>query len=557
MARRKLAATAESDYSQISFDFGLGPVAPVKKLPVKVISMVPDHAFNPSKDQAAIFQAVSGGVKAIAISACPGSGKTTTLKELVPCLPADASILMLAFNTDAADQLARKIGELKKERKKKGLMTPVVDCRTLHSLGLQSLIKRYGKFGRPDSGKYRRICREYCDGIPQEIVTLVEKVRVTGSQDYWTLCHRFGLTDLYQEFDIWSQVKRLVPMILQEGEAQAQKEKIIDYTDMLWLPFKQNLSVQRYDYVCVDEAQDLSHIGQTLVLKAWNGRGTFIAVGDRHQSIYEFAGASLRSIDEIIEKTQAREMRLSTTYRCPRAVVNLAAEIYPGIEPSIHVGEGEIREISDRAVTSEAQPGDLILCRYTAPLVDMCYELLRSGKKAAVRGRDLGKPVQGVIASIQTFCKQRHVSMTIDNLPECAEFYKSEQTDILSGDVTEEEEIARMQDKIDTLICLYRAYRREYRARSIEGLREYISSFFKEDPKDKTSQIVLSTGHRAKGLEYPRVFILGYNKLLEIKARSEEVQKQEDNLRYVMVTRVLWEAGNPQSGTLFLCNSED
>jgi len=564
MPRRKSAAAAASDYSQNAFDFGLEPAmqeAPIvekkkKKAIAKVVSIA--HGFKPSVYQEAIFEAVRNGEKAIVISSVPGSGKTTTIKELVPYLPENASILMLAFNTDAAEQLRKKIATLKKERRKAGLTTPSVDCGTIHSIGRQALVKHCGNLGKPASDKYRRICREYCndESILRDLTTLVEKARITGSQNYWGLCHRFELTDLCQDSEIWDHVRKIVPVILDEGIRQAQDERIIDFTDMLWIPFKLNLRMHQYDYVLVDEAQDLSSVQQTLVLRAWNERGTFIAVGDRHQSIYEFAGASLRSIDEIIERTQAREMRLSITYRCPQMVVDLAADIYPGIEASPMVGQGEIREISDLQVPHEAQPGDLILCRYTAPLVDMCYQLLKQGEKAVVRGRDIGKPVEGVISSIRTFCKQRHIPITIDNLPECAEFYKSEQIEILSEDDTEELEIARLQDKIDTLLCLHRVYRSEYKVRSFEGLRSFIGDFFEEGTKDKSAQIVLSTGHRAKGLEYPRVFILGYDKLLDPKARTEEDFEQECNIRYVMVTRVLWDANNPNSGTLFLCRSE-
>jgi len=147
--------------------------------------------------------------------------------------------------------------------------------------------------------------------------------------------------------------------------------------------------------------------------------------------------------------------------------------------------------------------------------------------------------------------------MTVDNLRDCADFYKSEQTEILSGDATEEAEIARLHDKIDTLLCLYRAYRSECYERSIDGFKEFISDFFKDDKKAQSTQITLSTGHKAKGLEYPRVFILQWDKLLEPRAKTDEELEQELNIRYVMVTRVLWDKNNSDSGTLFLCHSEE
>ncbi|OLD63510.1 MAG: hypothetical protein AUF65_02095 [Chloroflexi bacterium 13_1_20CM_50_12] len=556
MPRKK--SSVISEFFQTKLDFGLEETL---IMPQSVSS----HSFKPSQYQQAIFDAVCSGTRAIVISAAPGSGKTTTIKELVPYLPLDASVLMLAFNKDAAEQLKKKIGALQKERK-----IPVVDCKTIHSLGATTLI-RYGLGSNPTDHyrKYSKLAEAYLKGVgihdrdlTQALADFIEKVRITcpnqSEQSLWTVCHRFDFFDmLYQDNKIWKVVLEAVPLIIQEGIRLARDTKAINFTDQICLPVEMDLRPPQYDYVLVDEAQDLSPIQQTLVLRAWNGKGTFIAVGDRHQSIYGFAGASLRSIDEIIDRTQAQEMPLSICYRCPQMVIDLAADIYPGIEASETAGAGTIREILNTDVIDRAQPGDLILCRYTAPLVSMCYELLRNGKKAMVRGRDLGKPVAGVISSIRTFCKQRRVQMTIDNLAESADFYKAEQTEILSGDVTEEAEIARLHDKIDTLLCLYRAYRSECYERSIDGFKEFIRDFFKDDKKAQSNQITLSTGHRAKGLEYPRVFILQWDKLQEPRAKTNEELEQELNIRYVMVTRVLWDKGNPDSGTLFLCRSED
>jgi DNA helicase-2/ATP-dependent DNA helicase PcrA len=559
----KKKTVAGSEFFQTKFDFGLEEV-------LRVPSIVSGHGFNPSNYQKAIFDAVENGTKAIVISAAPGSGKTTTIKELVPYLPVDASILMLAFNVDAKDQLEKKIKVLEKDRKKKGIPFPAVECKTIHGLGAKTL-QRYGMGADPIkyTRKYRALTEAYLKsrGIDNRdviyaLADFIEKARITcldkDEQSLKVACHRFDFSDiLWRHQETWKVVLEAVPAIIKEGIRLARDAKAVNFTDQICLPVEMDLRPPQYDYVVVDEAQDLSPIQQALVLRAWNGRGTFVAVGDRHQSIYGFAGASLNSIDEIIERTQAEEMPLSICYRCPQMVVDLAADIYPDIEASETTGKGTIKEIYDTAVTRYARPGDLILCRYTAPLVSMCYELLRSGKKAAVRGRDLGRPVEGVISSIRTFCKQRHMRVAIDNLAEYANFYKSEQTEVLSEDVTESAEIAKLHDKIDTLLCLYRAYRSEHREGSIDGFKEFIRNFFKDDKKAQSHQITLSTGHRAKGLEYPRVFILQWDKLQEPHAKTNEELVQELNIQYVMVTRVLWDKNNPDSGTLFLCRSED
>lgn len=557
MPRKKTAVTT-NEFFQTKFNFGLEEA-------ILITPAISKSGFRPSKYQQAIFDAVCNGAKAIVISAAPGSGKTTTIKELVPYLPLDASVLMLAFNTDAAAQLQKKIDALRKERK-----LPIVRCRTIHGLGVDTL-RRYSMDSDPIkySHKYRALTEAYLKSrgidnrdLTQTLADFIEKVRITclekNGQSLKTVCHRFDFSDiLWRNQETWQLALEAVPAIIEEGIRLARDTKAINFTDQICLPVEMELVPPQYDYVVVDEAQDLSPIQQELVQKAWNGKGTFVAVGDRHQSIYGFAGASLNSIDEIIDRTNAVEMPLSICYRCPQKVIDLAADIYPDIEASETAGKGTIREIYDTDVTRCAKPGDLILCRYTAPLVEMCYQLLRSGKKAAVRGRDLGRPVEGVISSIRTFCKQRHMKVTIDNLAEYADFYKTEQTEVLSEDVTEAAEIAKLHDKIDTLLCLYRAYRNEYFERSIDGFKDFIRDFFRDDKKAQSNQITLSTGHRAKGLEYPRVFILQWDKLQEPHAKSHEELVQELNIQYVMVTRVLWDKDNPDSGTLFLCHSKE
>ena len=173
--------------------------------------------------------------------------------------------------------------------------------------------------------------------------------------------------------------------------------------------------------------------------------------------------------------------------------------------------------------------------------------------KAIVRGRDIGKSVIGAISEVQG--NARRVALSIENLCEYTKSYRRARLEVLCEDDDNEAEIASLIDRTDTLLCLHSAYCSNHRTGDIDDFKKFIESFFKDSKGDKAT-IVLSTGHRAKGLEYPRVFILGYDKLLESNAKSDEAQEQEENLRYVMVTRVLWDANNPHSGTLFLCQSE-
>lgn len=514
--------------------------------------------FQPSPYQQSIFQAVQRGERAIVISAVPGSGKTTTIQQLVRYIPPQASVLMVAFNVDAAKQLQSKIDDMLQDLHDEGMATPLVEARTIHSLGNGTLAQA-GIRGRAIGYKYSKIAREYLrskniwdQSVADDLGNLLDKVRLTLSvtdvNSLIKICTRFDI-DIDDEYlDVCLQA---VPELLEAGIKQAYNG-VIDFTDMIYLPSVLNLSPRKYDFVLVDEAQDLNAAQRELVLKALKRNGHFVAVGDKNQAIYGFAGASHSSIQEIIDATNAIELPLSICYRCPVSAVNMAASIYPGIEHAPGMTEGEIRMISDRDIANLAQSGDLILSRVTAPLVSLCFDMLRMGKRATIRGRDLGKSLGKLIQTIQKFCKQEHSLFDINTLWERANAYLAAQMSTLQG---EEHEMKRanLEDRIDTLLCLFDHYRSAHALSSLDRFQQYIEEFFQED---KDAQIVLSTGHRAKGLEYPRVFIVSSNKLPHPRAKTHEAIVQEFNLMYVMYTRVRYMRENPDSGVLFLGISE-
>ena len=95
---------------------------------------------------------------------------------------------------------------------------------------------------------------------------------------------------------------RALNSVLAQGIEQACKQNIFDFTDMIWIPSSQALSLEpeRYDVILVDECQDLSPCQRELVLRAVKVGGLRVFVGDPNQAIFGFAGASLQSVNEIV-----------------------------------------------------------------------------------------------------------------------------------------------------------------------------------------------------------------------------------------------------------------
>lgn len=516
--------------------------------------------FQASKYQQAIFEAVERYDRDIVVSAVAGSGKSTTLKQLLDYIPERMSVLYLAFNSDAAKSLGDKLTSYAQEKQEQGENVCNYTSSTIHSLG-NSTLRAAGIANKPKNNKYSQLCKAYLMdhmadfqySLIAQFSKLVDMVRLTLSQtdedSLKALMQRFEIdiqtheldyNDNLVETEAWSTVKRGVSSVLKEGIRLARSAKEYDFTDMIWLPSSQamNLQPKQYDWVLVDEAQDLSPAQRELVLKAKKSNGHFIAVGDRKQAIYGFAGASLRSIDEIIEATGAVEMPLSICYRCPQSVIDLANTIWPGTEARPDAPEGTLETIANDKVESLVKPGDLILCRLTAPLVEQCLSLLRKGIRANVRGKDLGAQFTSLLENIKKSAKVPEQRLFLD-LVNLASAYERHQVAILSRNLDENEmKIDSLQDKMSTLLALYEAYLDQTgeESGSLQGFQDYIKAFFQDDPD---AQIILSTGHRAKGLEYKRVFILQSDRLPHPKAKTVEAIIQEHNLMYVMYTRAM------------------
>ena len=494
--------------------------------------------FVPSKYQADLFQWAKSGKGNAVIKAVAGSGKSTSLKLLLNYLPPFASVLYVAFNTEAAKELKNKLEQESDRKEAAGEPVPLWDCRTIHSLGNATLAAS-GMRGQVKGNKYIALCRQYLRDrlgeVDQSDISalskLVDMVRLTLSPtnkaSLAMLTERF---DIEFDEDVWPHIPQGVWAILETGITLAKKGEI-DFTDMIWLPSELSLSPKKYDVVLVDEAQDLSPAQRALVLKAVRPNGRFIAVGDPNQAIYGFCGASLQSIQEIINDTRATTLPLSICYRCPKSVIDLANTVRPGTEPAPDAVQGVVQHVADDQIIDMVQPGDLILCRLNAPLVQKCLELLRMGKRATVRGKDLGTTFTALVKKIRkTFTGPDRIFF--EQLPELAYEYERQQVEMLDPE-EHAMKIVNLQDKIATLLALYDAAR-ENGIRTLEGFLTYTQDFFADDPK---AQIILSTGHRAKGLEYDRVFILGSDKLPHPRARTSEQLLQEGNLMYVMYTR--------------------
>ena len=100
--------------------------------------------FIPSKYQKDIFNFILNDTRNAVISAVAGSGKTTTLLKSLEIIPADKSVLFLAFNKSIAKELKERVPEGRN-----------IDVKTVHGFGYLTL----SRLNNPkiDNGKYRKL----------------------------------------------------------------------------------------------------------------------------------------------------------------------------------------------------------------------------------------------------------------------------------------------------------------------------------------------------------------------------------------------------------------
>lgn len=483
---------------------------------------------TPSTYQQAIFDFISNGRGDAVVEAVAGSGKTQTLVWAAERLKT-SSALFVAFNKHIATELGNRI--------------PNMECKTIHSIGFAALQKaESGTRFNVQANKYNDLVRDLLIRLRPELATqwkgrtiltqdgrkLSDTIRayanfarltLTSPNNLAAMAQFYNLDDL-DEYDL-----PLVRFALENGDVLARKG-IIDFTDMIYLPVAWQIKMPRlYDWVFVDEAQDLNAAQLEIVSACRSAGGRMVFVGDRFQAIYGFSGATPDSIKQIVYRTGATTFPLSVCYRCPKSHIELAKSIVPHIEAADWATEGEYAELDLNTLFQRVAEGDLILSRKTAPLIGLCLELIGQRIPARVRGRDIAAKL---VTLLKTIGEMKNFKFEM--FPQFADLYKRQQVEKLMKREGNESRVQAIEDEVEALQAAYVGFN----AASLDDLGKEIESLFTDD----RPSVWLSTVHRAKGLEAERVFIIEPQDLpLTWKGQLDWQYEQEMNLKYVAHTR--------------------
>lgn len=482
-------------------------------------------SFTPSIYQEAIFDWFRNPTGPVSINAVAGGAKTTTLVHGFQYAP-NGRKLFAAFNASIVKELTKRLPES-------------VTCKTLHALGLSTLASHFSgvKFDL-DRGnvKYREMARninigEYARLHEPRVVQDCLLSLLNYAQSTLTPLEVEPLVEMAGRFGV--EIPQGIPVELFAETVRGMLEKgkemvesgLISFSDMIYMPAAMGLRPPQFDFIAVDEAQDLNKAQMALLTSALTPNGNFIAVGDPRQAIYMFAGAEPDSFDQLTNHFAAEVMPLSFCYRCPASVIAEAQKIVPHIQCPPGTPEGIVATITNDQFQDMLQRGDMVVCRLTAPLIRLCFELIKRRIPAKVKGRDIGQQIGNVARQVM---KRKGSNMA--EFPVKLIEWEEAQLDLLSRKLGTEDAQQSVKDKADCLEICYAMFQ----PHSLESFCRDISELFSDDQ----SPISLSTVHRAKGLENDRVFIIRPDKLpLTRKGMTPAQRQQEDNLKYVAVTR--------------------
>lgn len=502
-------------------------------------------AFIPSIYQEGILKAIDNKEeKNLICNAVAGSGKSTTLNMVANHLVDNHGILpedikLVVFNKHNANSLKNKFGEAWNN-----------SICTLHSLGYSFCTRYIGKLRKIDEGKYHKLGKQLGYLSKQKIFgSLIKSKAIESDMQFLKLLDlaRYELSDCTPEelkdiashhnldelidFEVISQA---INHLIEAGIEQAENDRILDYTDMVWLPvevyrFWEKHTYKPYKYALIDECQDLNDCQIQMVLHLAE-RALF--VGDPKQSIYGFAGAGTDSYEQIKVRSQALELPLSVCYRCPQRHINLVNRVFPKIpiRAATDAKTGILRTIKEE--DAYHCHGDLILSRKTAPLVKYCLKLISEGLPATVKGRDIGKGLVKLSTEVLKSIPHHNQFLPISqSFTEAAENHRNEKVKKWHHLDNRDRLIERLDDNLAVLKIIISS---NNNITNLNELEQAIDKIF----SDVSEIVTLSTIHRAKGLEADRVYIINPDDMpMTWKHQKEWEHEQENNILYVALTR--------------------
>lgn len=469
--------------------------------------------------------------KALLILAGPGTGKSTLIRMAAKAAPTRyrPSIQVLSFNKDIAKENTSY------------LPFPIISA-TVNSFAL-TIWNSYSTV-RPvlSIRKNKEIIRRVqADDTrwsisPDEVDDLVSLMKAAKSQGWVpksagvsipngpTISDLYGLTDVKPQ----PHYEGLLT-VLMNLSIKAAFEGEIDFDDQVYVTalFAPSTHLPAITYLFVDEAQDLSPI-QLWLIQRVKAKIT-IFVGDPLQSIYAFRGAMSDSFARIQAAFPGADtLPLQTSFRLPREIVGILRDHNPRLK-TFKQTKGTVETLTETAPFSHfieryaSEGTKAVLCRNNGPLYSIALSCIATATPFNLNDQGWGN---GIIRDLKK----------VSGNPTTQDLSESFIQKLLSHWTNNGDEslLDKAMDKLYAIASLAETTG----AKTVAALITTIQSLLKKaNESDKINPVLLSTVHKAKGLEFDTVFHLDSHLIPSKFAKTEEDFAQEANIRYVLNSR--------------------
>lgn len=460
----------------------------------------------------------------IKINAVAGSGKTTTVIEYARSRPVGSKILYLAFNRSVKVEAERKFAEKNLNH---------VHIETAHSLAFKHIVRGTGYKLKQGSYKTYEIVELLgLQSYEEKHTEYVIANHINKFIAYFCNSDKQKVQDLnYLDMVVDPKAAAFVTLFYKEIETQTRlflkkmNDGQIEITHDFYLKkFQLSNPVLHYDYILFDEGQDASVAMLDVFLKQ---KATKVIVGDTHQQIYGWRYA-INSLERVGFKT----LHLSTSFRFRQDIADFATEV---LDWKSYLGEHEEVTMTGQG-TSNASKTKAVIGRTNLGLLVQAIQYV-SGRKDAKRIYFEGN------FNSYTYAEDGASLYDVLNLHNGKRIMIRDKMIKSMKDMDElEEYIEKTEDvQLGTMVELVKDY-----GNTIPALINKIKDLHVDDHEKEKADMIFSTVHRCKGMEYDTVYLandfLKENKLQQAKTEVKEEGArakliEEINLLYVAVTR--------------------
>ena len=437
--------------------------------------------------------------KHVYISARAGTGKTTTLAEFV-ALRKSEHFLYLVYNNAIKEEAQRKFPEF-------------VTIHTIHSLAYQAVGCQY-KDKLTNNLKVENIFKglSYFENKNLEdkdlhklafnIIKTISAYCNSDLFDFAGISENKLLLDL--SFEYWNKMIDL-----------GNEEILITHDGYLKLYHLQKPSLD-HDYIMVDEAQDSNEVMLDIV---YNQSCNKIFVGDPHQKIYGFRGAlNIFDNDKYISRGEDNVFfSLTESFRFGKTIAAVANTILSDYKNESNLITGTEGRDSVVGPIDKSLPYTIIT-RTNAKLIDIAIESVQAGKKISING-GIESVLYSVLDAYYLFAGEK------DKIK--GEYLKT------LNNYSHLKMLAETLKSPDNILQVYLIEKYGH------ALLELIELLRIQSTVSKKADIILSTAHKSKGLEFVSICLSDdFSPLYsDTGHRIERVDSEELNLIYVAVTR--------------------